>query len=155
MSRANRRHSPPSPPLRRSAPPITGESPEVTQLADPHHREKQILEIIQARAARIPFLNADIFHDPAWDMLLALFAAKLGHRSITAGSLGLIARIPPSTAFRYVKTLEQAGLVLAGPDEYDEQASVQLSRKGVGAMESYFDYLNSGKFPEVISVSKH
>ena len=154
MRRNNRGHTPP--PVHQSALSISGQTPSETRLTDRHHREKQILEIIQARAARTAFLNVDIFHDPAWEILLALYAANLGCRSITIGSLSLVSRVPASTAIRYLKCLGKEGLLLQeGEDQNDELASVQLSKKGVAAMESYFDYLNSGKFPEVISASKH
>jgi hypothetical protein len=156
MSRTNRDRAAPSPPITRAIVPISGETSDETHLTDPRHREKQILEIIQARAARPAFLNVDIFHDPAWDMLLALFAANLGGRSMTVGSLCLASRIPESTAKRYIKYLGGQGLLLQeGEEDYEERGNVQLSKKGIGGMESYFDHLNSGKFPEVISASKH
>jgi predicted transcriptional regulator len=149
----NRRHASSVPPVPPSADPIPAESPGKTQLTDPRVREKQILEILEARVARSAFLNIDIFHDPAWDMLLALFAANLGGRRLDVGRLCVASGVPASTAIRYLNCLSEEGLLR--PDETDEGAHVQLSNRGIAAMESYFDYLNSGKFAEVISAPRH
>ena len=153
MRKANRRHASSLPPVPPSATPVPGHSPDQVQLTHRCHREKQVLEILEARAARSAFLTIDIFHDPAWDMLLALFAANLGGRRLDVGRLCLASGVPASTATRFLNCLRDEGLLRQ--DETDEGAHVQLSKLGIAAMESYFDYLNSGKFPEVISAPRH
>ena len=68
--------------------------------------------ILKARQLRADHLGDDLFADPAWDMLLDLFASTLEGRDVTVSSLCVASRVPHTTALRWVTTLEQRGMVV-------------------------------------------
>jgi DNA-binding MarR family transcriptional regulator len=49
--------------------------------------------------------TADVFRDPAWDMMLELFAAGIEGRKISVSSAAHVACIPQTTAIRLVDQL--------------------------------------------------
>lgn len=100
---------------------------------------------IQARAARKRHFTADLFADPAWDMLLELYAAALTQRKLTISRLGERAGVPMTTALRWIKTLETQGLAERSYDRLDgRRVFLTLSEKGENAMSAYFDDLPAG-----------
>ena len=45
-----------------------------------------------------------LFADPAWDIMLDLFAARIEGKDITVSSAGIAACVPPTTALRWSAT---------------------------------------------------
>jgi DNA-binding MarR family transcriptional regulator len=94
---------------------------------------------IEARAARARFFKASLFSDPAWDILLDLFAADQEGRRISISAVGLTAGIPLTTALRWINALEREDLVERAGDPTDARRTfLRLSDKGRGAMSLYF-----------------
>ena len=82
--------------------------------------------------------SAALFADPAWDMLLDLFAAQLERCQVSVSSLCIAAAVPPTTALRWIGTLHEAGLFERQADPSDRRrAYIGLSAKGFEAMRSY------------------
>lgn len=89
----------------------------------------------QARRKRSMYMPAELFADPAWDMLLDLFVAGFHARRITVSSLCIASSVPPTTALRWISTLEEAQLVERVPMEHDRRSSeVKLTINGHEAM---------------------
>lgn len=63
--------------------------------------------------------SADLFGEPAWDILLDLFIARETDRQISISSACIAAGVPGTTALRWLSVLEQRGLVerLADPGD--------------------------------------
>lgn len=78
-----------------------------------------VRSIIRARRTRSHFLDGDLFADPAWDMLLDLFAARLEGCRVSVSSLCGAADVPPTTALRWISGLQARGYVRRVPDEQD------------------------------------
>ena len=115
-----------------------GKLPEarVGSLPDP----RMIRNMIKARQMRPRFLDADLFADPAWDMLLDLTAARAEHRRVSVTSLCIASGVPTTTALRWMKLLKQAGYIQRMEDDTDRRrAFVALSETGAAAMARYFD----------------
>lgn len=74
---------------------------------------------IKSRRTREQLLPADLFADPAWDMLLELTLARLESRQMPVSSLSLAAAVPTTTGLRWVKTLLDRGIVERVPDPED------------------------------------
>ena len=102
----------------------------------------QIRQLRGVRAGRATFFKAELFADPAWDMLLELYGAELGQRHLSVTSLGLASGVPATTALRWTAALQRAGLIERHNDPLDARRSlVSLSHLGLEAMDSYFGSL--------------
>lgn len=98
----------------------------------------EIRGVIRARRLRGQYFEAELFADPAWDMLLDLFAASLERRRVSVSSLCIAAAVPPTTALRWIGTMHDAGLFGREADPGDRRrAYIVLSDKAVMGMRAY------------------
>jgi DNA-binding MarR family transcriptional regulator len=67
--------------------------------------------ITRARRRRADFLSADLFAEPGWEMLLALYEANCAGHRLTSTNLCAASNAPPTTALRWLENLAQLGLV--------------------------------------------
>jgi DNA-binding MarR family transcriptional regulator len=99
-----------------------------------------IKQILRNRDCRADFFNCRLFSDPAWDMLLVLYAMELEQRRISISGLCASSRVPSTTALRWIGVLAKEELIQRRSDPLDGRRSyVELSRDGSAAMRSYFD----------------
>lgn len=78
--------------------------------------EDHILSVLLVRRARSDVLGDHLFSDPAWDILLELYAAKLGDRPMSLADIARAIETPQSTTKRWVAALEERGLVQSRVD---------------------------------------
>jgi DNA-binding MarR family transcriptional regulator len=97
--------------------------------------EDHIHSLLLARRARDALLGRDLFSDPAWDMLLELYAAKLAGRTMTLEQLALATETPPSTAARWLSALDERGLITSVGHSNDDFGTVVLSAEGLSKLE--------------------
>jgi hypothetical protein len=98
----------------------------------------QIRAIIRARRLRDHFFHADLFADPAWDMLLDLMAARLEKQKVAVSSLCIAAAVPPTTALRWIKALCDQGIFVRVADPEDgRRVFIELSAQSAAAMDNY------------------
>ncbi len=84
----------------------------------------------------------ELFADPAWDMLLELYALHLEQRRVSVSSLCIAAYVPPTTALRWVAKLEEEGLASRTEDATDGRRTwIELSEEGIERMQRYFETL--------------
>jgi len=101
-----------------------------------------VRRIIRQRQQRARFLDADLFADPAWDMLLDLIAARVERKRVSVTSLCIASGVPPTTALRWIGQMVEAGLFVRVCDDTDRRrAFIELTEKAVDAMARYFDEL--------------
>ncbi len=74
-----------------------------------------------ARERRRLFLPAAIFGEPAWEMLLDLLISKQEERAVALSSACIASGVPTTTAMRWIRTLQSAGLVEERPDPVDRR----------------------------------
>jgi len=95
--------------------------------------------IIRQRQLRGQFFDAELFADPAWDILLDLTAARAEHTRVSVTSLCIASGMPPTTALRWIGQMVETGLLERVEDESDRRrAFIQLSDKAAEAMARYF-----------------
>jgi len=70
-------------------------------------------------ADRVAAAIADLFADPAWDMLLDLSAARMEGRRVSVSSLCIAAAVPTTTALRWIKTLVDRAIFVRESDPAD------------------------------------
>jgi len=100
---------------------------------------EQVNWLIRARRARARYLTPELFSDPAWDILLDLLRAELAHDRISVSSACLAGTVPPTTGLRWLKALEDRGLVLRQADLHDARRTfVSLSKETSMALRRYF-----------------
>ena len=98
---------------------------------------------LRARRLRDGFFGEGLFEDPAWDMLLDLFAAELEGARVSVSSLCIAAAVAPTTALRWLNRLVGEGLLERRPDTQDKRrAFVALSAAGSEAMRGYLAALD-------------
>lgn len=103
---------------------------------------QQVRSILRARICRQEFLKAGLFAEPAWDILLELFARDLEHRRASVSELYRASGVPETTAHRWIDNLEKEGLTMRRDDQFDgRRVWVSLSPKGRDAMQRYFEAL--------------
>lgn len=101
--------------------------------------ERDIRSTIKARNHRAQFFPADLFADPAWDILLALYAAELGQKRVSVTAACAAAQVPGTTALRWLACLEQACLITRLKDPFDgRRVFIQLSVTAAESMKAYF-----------------
>lgn len=94
--------------------------------------------LIRSRQQRGQFLDASLFADPAWDILLDLTLADLKGRTVPVSSACVAASVPLSTALRWVRTLTEAGLIKRWTDPQDRRRDlIALSDEARVAMLRY------------------
>ncbi|HEY0147376.1 MAG TPA: MarR family winged helix-turn-helix transcriptional regulator [Allosphingosinicella sp.] len=80
--------------------------------------------LLGARRHRGEMLGAQLFADPAWDMLLALFVAAEQGESFSVSRLCAAAAVPQTTALRWLEQLEQNKLVIRAADATDARRTL-------------------------------
>ena len=112
-------------------------------IAAPDARElaKQLLA---QRMARFDHFPAELFHEPAWDMLLALFVAHEERRTMNVKALIGSAQAPVTTAHRWVDHLHKLKLIDRIIDPHDRRRiEVSLSETGHTAINAYLRRLGA------------
>lgn len=110
-------------------------APSTASLPDP----RLVRRIIRQRQLRAQFFDADLFAEPAWDILLDLTAAQAEHTRVSVTSLCIASGVPPTTALRWIGQMTEAGLLERTEDETDRRrAFIRLSDKAADAMARYF-----------------
>jgi hypothetical protein len=92
------------------------------------------LAVLRRRRGYFPLAPAD----PAWTMLLELYAAHLEGRQLHQASLGLASGVPKTTALRLTRRFLEAGLCVSGRDTADRRLLlIGLSDSAARRMSDY------------------
>lgn len=75
--------------------------------------------IIAARSERARLFSPLLFSDPAWDILLYLLQAELEQARISFATLTARAKIPSTTAIRWVSIMADRGMLVRRDDPRD------------------------------------
>lgn len=94
--------------------------------------------VLSSRRAREAYFSRDLFGEPAWEILLALYVTEDAGARFTLSKLAECIGVPLSTAVRWVNTLEESGLVGRLDHPTDRRIIfVRLLDKGRKALDAY------------------
>ncbi len=98
----------------------------------------EVRALIRARRLRDGLFGPGLFEEPAWDMMLDLFAAELEGARVSVSSLCIAAAVAPTTALRWIGRLTADGWLERRPHPHDKRrAIIALAPRGVAAMRRY------------------
>lgn len=119
-----------------------GVSADHRQNSDTSRPQLLVRAVQAARRRRVALFDADLFSDPAWDILLELYALHLEQQRASVSGLYAASYVPGSTALRWVAKLERDGLVVRTDDALDARRSwIKLTADGVERMRRFFEML--------------
>jgi DNA-binding MarR family transcriptional regulator len=100
---------------------------------------KMLRDIIKTRRLRERFFAAELFADPAWDILLDLKAAAQEGQKVSVSSLCIAAAVPPTTALRWITAMTESGMLVRQQDPDDaRRVFIDLSDDTNAKLDDYF-----------------
>ncbi|MBV7267139.1 hypothetical protein [Erythrobacter ani] len=91
------------------------------------------------------FENTDLFGEPAWDILLDLYAAHASGKTVSVSSACIGSAAPPTTGLRWLGILADQNLIIREHDPNDQRrVYVRLSNAALMKMNAYFDEASAG-----------
>ena len=110
-----------------------------------------VCQAYEARRERKELFDADLFGDPAWDILLAMYRDHLASRPLTVSSVVWAADTPFTTGLRWLKLLEERGLVIRTENPTDARSAlVELTPSALEKMDLYLERLRTKSLMRVI-----
>lgn len=105
-----------------------------------HGSKFALLSLVRkARALRGEFFPPRLFADPAWDILLDLYEARLAQFRLSISKVGQGTGLPATTVLRWLKALEENGLIRREEDPADgRRVYVELTWNGYEKMDRLF-----------------
>lgn len=99
--------------------------------------------LIATRKLRRRTVNADLFSDPCWDMLIELYAATLGGQETYLTGLCHAAGVPLTTATRRFEDLVASGFATKATDSTDRRRIiVKLTPEGRRRLEQFLQTMH-------------
>lgn len=108
-----------------------------------HITEDHLQSWISARRGREQLFGRHLFSDPAWDVIIELYAAMLGKRKMTAADLARAIGSPESVLARWIAALVEAGIVSTIEDPEPTKSTVELTQEGAAKMAQLADQWTS------------
>lgn len=110
----------------------------------PQGRAAQARALIRERRMRNDHLPATLFAEPAWDMLLDLYAALYEGKPVSVSSLCIAAAVPSTTALRAIEAMTRHGCLVRQRDPHDgRRIFLTLSDESRAQLDAYFDALGA------------
>lgn len=92
----------------------------------------------KARRSRSKYVPEKLLGEPVWDILLDLYVNEARGRVSNITSVCVASCAPPTTALRYVTSLEAQGLIEFEDANYDRRIRlVSFTERGLRAMSDY------------------
>lgn len=97
-----------------------------------------VRQMIGDRRRRSKFLPSELFSEPAWDLLLHLYAAHLLQQRVSIDGVTKASGVPATTALRWIRALHGRDLVTRTNDPTDaRRVYVGLTYQAAVAISEY------------------
>jgi hypothetical protein len=125
--------------------PSAGEQPRLFWPESRGAMSKAVAGILTLRNRRAKHIDASLFGEPAWDMLLTLFKAHLSQTDLTVEQVCKSGCPYETTSRRWLAVLVDHCLVEVTSDgRYELQRTVCLTERGkIGMTKSFLDFQES------------
>ena len=101
--------------------------------------------IYESRRVRARFLSSSLLGEPVWDMLLALYCFSSRGEVMSISGLCYASGVPPTTALRWSRVMEQRNLISRSKDQLDaRRAWIALTDEGATLMKRYLASVHKG-----------
>lgn len=105
-----------------------------------HVNEQVVRRLLWARRLRDQQFGFGLFADPAWDILLEVYAADLAQQRISVSDLRARAGVPKTTAMRWISKLEEDGWLVRQADPLDRRRYwLSLTSQASERLRGYFE----------------
>jgi hypothetical protein len=115
-----------------------GASEQDARPSDREEKLRKVEALMKLRECRNRLFGINLFSDPAWEIMLRLFAAHLQGSSMrTVDLVGVISSVPTSSLLRFLSALEHDRRIfwIKG----DQDGVVQLTLDSLAAMHALFE----------------
>ena len=111
----------------------------LSNIQSPTDMRNAARDILRLRKAAKTYFGKAVLSEPAWNLILALYASENSARGCHVGTVGARADIPNTTTLRWFGKLQRAGFVSLARDKDDKRAvRVELTAKAHDAMHRSF-----------------
>lgn len=117
----------------------------------PDAKLRQVRGVLGWRSMRAEVLGSRLLYDPAWEVLLHIYAAELADCTTTLPLLAAAMETSASTLQRWVRALEDEGLIKQEPFSGPTPAAIRLTDHGIGGMHALFELLPARGSPSALS----
>ena len=105
-------------------------------------KTRLVREIIKSRRCRDSIFGADLFGEPAWDLLLELYLAQQQQMRTSVSDACRASASPATTGLRWIRILEEQGWVKRESDPLDARRMwVSLTDRATEVMQNYLEQL--------------
>jgi DNA-binding MarR family transcriptional regulator len=117
--------------------------------AEINTRQRLATEMFEARRRREAFFDSEMFGEPAWDILLKLYALDaIGRAWRPAKEVLSYAGATPTTATRWLGTLVEAGLIERDKTDLDRRLALyRITESGLSLMHKYLGEITENYTP--------
>lgn len=119
-------------------------------------RAKVAKRLHDQRRRREQFLPAELFGEPAWDILLILYWARHSQRRLSVSAVCASSGAPSTTALRYIEHLLRTGQIAKERHPTDKRISwLSLSDETDFKIGQYLDRIGDARPPGPARVAAH
>jgi DNA-binding MarR family transcriptional regulator len=105
-----------------------------------HITEDHVQSLLSVRRGREDLFGRHLFSDPAWDIILELYAAKLANRRMSSSEVAQAIGAPKSVIARWLTALADAGVVMSDGDQDEmEELAFRLTDEGAAKLAQLVD----------------
>lgn len=113
-------------------------------------------ELYRARRRRKRFFPPELFGEPAWDLLLDLFIARLHNKRVSVTSACYAADVPSTTALRWLGILADRNLIERFDSKTDQRVTwVRLTNYATKLMHEFLADMAKGSRQRLISLDHY
>lgn len=95
---------------------------------------------------RAGLLDQDMFADPAWHILLDLYASEEEGRKVSISSACIASRVPSTTALRWLANMAKQGALIREQDSFDgRRLHVRLSPETKTKLKAYLEKIGCAR----------